>query len=107
MKTRNPLLNGGRLRGTIKRDFQATHDLGVSEVYLRLLETDADSAALWQGEDLISPLRRRQKLPDAVLAPSPAARPRLVLEFGGAYNADRVRGFHDDCAARRLPYEIW
>jgi hypothetical protein len=46
-------------------------------------------------------------LPDAVLAETPAARPRLVLEFGGAYNTARVRDFHHDCAARRLPYEIW
>jgi len=26
-----------------------------------------------------------------------------VIEFGGAYDAERVRAFHADCAARELP----
>ena len=104
-KTAN--LYGGRLRGTIKHTFQVTHDLGVAQMYLRLLETDSEAAADWQGEDLISPLRRRQKIPDAVLAETPGQRPRLVLEFGGAYDIHRVRGFHKDCAAKSLPYQIW
>ena len=35
------------------------------------------------------------------------ARPKLVLEFGGAYDKRRVEDFHADCAKRRLPYELW
>ncbi|WP_437203401.1 hypothetical protein [Planctomicrobium sp. SH664] len=34
-------------------------------------------------------------------------RPQLVLEFGGAYDKDRLIDFHTDNQQRGLPYEIW
>lgn len=94
-------------RGRLKYDFQATHDLGVSEMYLNLLVQRPALAERWIGEDELAPYRQHEKLPDAVLAPSPDARPELVLEFGGAYDVHRLAQFHDDCAAQLLPYEIW
>jgi len=94
-------------RGRLKYDFQATHDLGVSEMFLNLLAQRPAQAARWIGEDELAPYRKTEKLPDAVLADDPQARPELVLEFGGAYDARRVEQFHEDCASQMLPYEIW
>jgi hypothetical protein len=84
-----------------------TADLGVSEMYLNLLGQRPADAERWLGEDELAPYRQHEKLPDAVLADSPQARPELVLEFGGAYDARRVQQFHEDCAEQLLPYEIW
>ena len=99
---------GGRLRGTIRHDLQVTHDLGVAQVYLQLLSTNPKAAKQWVGEDVLRLTHRREKLPDAVIAsPSVGSDIRLVIEFGGAYNARRVQRFHNHCAAQHLPYELW
>jgi hypothetical protein len=98
---------GGRLRGRIRRELQVTHDLGVSAVYLRMRALNLEATDAWIGEDVLSPERRGEKLPDAVIADSLQSPPRLVVEFGGAYDAERVRRFHEDCAERQLPYELW
>lgn len=92
--------------GRIKRPLQATHDLHVAAIYLRLLRTAPALAAAWVGEEGLAPDRKDEKLPDAVLV-DPEGRPRLVVEFGGAYDADRVRAFHADCEARSLSYQLW
>ena len=98
---------GIRRRGRLKYDFQATHDFGVSEMFLNLLATRPALAERWIGEDEFAPQRKHEKIPDAVVAAAPSARPELVLEFGGAYDTSRVRQFHEDCASQLLPYEIW
>lgn len=98
---------GGRASGRLKRELQASHDLGVTEMYLQMRHSRPEQARLWIGEDLLAPYRKHEKLPDAVLADSPSATPSLVLEFGGAYNKDRVLAFHHDCESRSLPYELW
>lgn len=98
---------GGRGRGELRRVFQATHDLGVSAMYLKLHASNRKDADDWIGEDILSPHRRGQKLPDAILAESPESRPRLVLEFGGAYDTARVSSFHESCVEDAVPYELW
>jgi hypothetical protein len=98
---------GGRLRGEIKHDLQATHDLGVAQIYLHLFRNNPESAANWVGEDVLRLGRRGEKIPDAVLVDGSSRSTRLVVEFGGAYDADRVRSFHRHCATGKLPYEIW
>lgn len=98
---------GGRQRGELRREFQATHDLGVAAVYLRLRASSQTEAKDWIGEDLLAPHRRGAKLPDAVLAERPEAAPRMVLEFGGAYDAGRVRRFHEGCVLEQWPYQLW
>lgn len=100
-------LFGGKSPGRIKQEYQATHDLGVSEMYLILRNNRPSLAQHWIGEDQLAPHRRGQKLPDAVIAPQPEERPELVLEFGGAYDKPRLIDFHADCEQRGLPYEIW
>lgn len=100
-------LFGGRANGKLKHRYQATHDLGVTAIYLQLKRTRPDLAEHWIGEDLLAPYRRKQKLPDAVVADHPGTTPSLVLEFGGAYDKQRVKDFHHDCERRALAYEIW
>ena len=97
---------GGKAKGELKNATQATHDLGVAEVWLHFRRTQPAVAEAWRGEDSMAHTRRGQKLPDAFLVNEAGATFRLI-EFGGAYDADRVAAFHDDCAARALPYEIW
>lgn len=98
---------GGSAASKMKATFQATHDLGVSQMYLNLLTNKPEQAELWVSEDTLAPYRRKQKLPDAVLAKRAGDRPQLVLEFGGQYDKRRVLAFHQDCEQRKLPYEVW
>jgi hypothetical protein len=97
---------GGRNRGELKRPLQATHDLGVAQVWLTLHDRAPEWAAAWRSEDLLAATRRGEKCPDAFVVNS-AQEVGCVIEFGGAYAASRVREFHDDCAARGLPYQLW
>lgn len=97
---------GGRSRGRIKHLNQATHDLGVSEMYLNFFTTCIERREDWVGEDIFSSERREQKLPDAVLR-NQSGKLYRVLEFGGSYDTQRVKEFHLDCERRELPYELW
>ena len=98
---------GGRRQGRIPHAFQVSHDLGVAEMHFAIRRNHPNWVNLWIDEDRLAPFRRGEKLPDAVLATSPDAIPRRVLEFGGAYGKQRLQDFHDDCESRGLPYEIW
>ena len=99
---------GGRRRGHIPRAFQVSHDLGVTEMFLSIRRRQPKRIPFWIDEDRLAPFRRGEKLPDAILADSPGALPRLVLEFGsGNYGKERLLALHEDCEARGLPYELW
>jgi hypothetical protein len=100
-------LFGGVRTGRIKRPFQVAHDIGVTEMYLAIRRHRPRVLSLWIGEDRLAPYRRRQKLPDAILATSPVEKPILILEFGGRYDKRRLVSFHEDAAKRGIPYEIW
>jgi hypothetical protein len=97
---------GGVSDGRLKNPSQASHDIHLSGVYLYFLRTAPTLAAGWVGEDILAPSRVDQKLPDAILHDG-EGRPRLAIEFGGSYQAQRIADFHADCAARTLPYELW
>jgi hypothetical protein len=97
---------GGRADGRIKNPSQVTHDIHLGALYLKLLRDAPSLAAGWIGEDILAPTREHQKLPDAILHDA-EGKPRLAVEFGGSYPRERVQGFHEDCAARSLPYELW
>ena len=99
-------LFGGVRRGELKSPMQATHDLGVAAVWLRLREVAPAWAAAWRGEDLLAHTRRGEKLPDAFIVDQDE-RVLWIIEFGGGYDAQRVRAFHQDCASRRLSYQLW
>ncbi len=85
---------------------QITHDLGVTAVWLRYAQQNSTLTSLWVGEDILAPSRVDQKLPDAALVDQ-HGEPTLLIEFGGSYGAARVADFHDDAAARGLPYHLW
>jgi hypothetical protein len=97
---------GGKADGRIKNPSQTTHDIHLGALYLKLCQEAPTIAAGWIGEGVLASTRERQKLPDAILHDR-EGRPRLVIEFGGAYPADRLQAFHEDCARRGLPYELW
>ena len=82
------------------------HDLHVGEVYLRYLREHPALAERWQGEDVRPKSGYQLKDPDAVLEFDGGARIHAV-EFGGRYDRERVRDFHQDCAKRQRSYEIW
>ncbi|MDX1967115.1 MAG: hypothetical protein SFV23_08095 [Planctomycetaceae bacterium] len=99
-------LFGGVRRGGLTQPTQATHDLGVAAVWLRLRQVAPLWATAWRGEDLFAEARRGEKLPDAFLVDQ-AGQVVWVIEFGGGYDAERVAAFHADCADRGLPYQLW
>ncbi len=98
-------LLGGTRRGELKNPVQASHDLGVSSVWLRYRETDHAFANAWRGEDFLAHTRQGQKLPDAFILDQ--GQVTWVIEFGGGYEAARVQDFHEDCSVRALPYQLW
>jgi hypothetical protein len=97
---------GGKNRGELKHPLQATHDLGVSEVWLQLRRTAVHWANAWCGEDLLAHSRRGEKCPDAFIV-NDDRQVLCVIEFGGQYQAQRLREFHQDCVERGLPYQVW
>jgi len=97
---------GGPAAGELKQPTQATHDLGVAAVWLRLDRQAPAWAAAWQGEDLMAPSRWGEKRPDAMIMDS-IGEALWAMEFGGSYAAERVRSFHEYCAERSLSYQIW
>ena len=97
---------GGTARGELKHPTQATHDLGVAAVWLRLQQVAPQWAAAWRGEDVLAHTRKGQKLPDAFIVDA-ADQVIWVIEFGGSYDAERVKAFHQDCVSRNLPYQLW
>jgi hypothetical protein len=80
--------------------------LSVAAVWLRLHNVAPEWAAAWRGEDLLAHTRLGEKLPDAFIVDD-SGKVVWVIEFGGGYDAERVQAFHNDCAARGLPYQLW
>jgi hypothetical protein len=99
-------LLGGMRRGELARPIQVSHDLGLAAVWLRLREVAPQLAASWQSEDSLAHTRVGQKLPDAFIFDA-NEQVTWVIEFGGAYDRDRLQAFHADCLSRRIPYQIW
>jgi hypothetical protein len=97
---------GGAGRGELKHPSQATHDLGVAAVWLRLRQVAPAWADAWKGEDLLAHTRVGEKLPDAFIVDQ-SDQTVLVIEFGGAYDAERIEAVHRDCENRELPYQLW
>lgn len=99
-------LYGGRGYGELKKPTQAGHDLGVSQIWLQLAESSPAWAEAWRGEDVMAHTRRGQKLPDGFVVNS-KNEVVCVMEFGGSYDQQRVKAFHEDCCERDLPYQMW
>ncbi len=99
-------LIGGIARSRLKQPTQATHDLGVAQVWLHFRSVDPARSEAWRGEDVMAHTRHGEKLPDAFLVDE-KSRTVAIIEFGGSYDTRRVRDFHNDCLTRNLPYQIW
>lgn len=103
---------GGRNRGELKHPLQATHDLGVAQVWLQLHNNYPEWAQAWRGEDLLAHTRRGEKVPDAFIV-NASEEVCCVIEFGGSYSAERVRDFCEDnmqrevAGQRGLPFQLW
>ena len=96
----------GGVGGRLAHPTQATHDLHVADLYLRARRLDPVTAGLWLTEDLRPKAGFRQKDPDVIID-YPDGRPLLVIEFGGRYDAIRVREFHEHCARQNWRWELW
>ena len=81
------------------------HDLHVAEVYRFYRRYREDEASLWVGEDALPKAGFGEKDPDAFLMDGKT--PTRIVEFGGSYNAERVRDFHLHCRERLIEYELW
>lgn len=96
----------GAFGGSVKDPVQATHDVHLGQVYLWYRERKPWFAASWIGEDAIRKAPNGIKNPDAFLRGANGRFSR-VIDFGGKYSAERIRDFHEHCAERQLPYELW
>ncbi|MCA9041362.1 MAG: hypothetical protein KDA65_13500, partial [Planctomycetaceae bacterium] len=84
---------------------QATHDLGVSELFL-IYRRQGFSAGRWQSEERLPadwPLSIR---PDALLSDQ-QGNYQTGIEYGGDYPAQRLSELHAGFASIHLPYELW
>lgn len=97
-------VTGYRAAGKLKRPLQASHDLGLSGVYLAVRRDRPQLAICWRGEDIIT--NSVGAVPDAICIDG-SGNPQLAIEFCGLYSTSRLRSFHRHCAARRLSYELW
>ncbi|NOT01219.1 MAG: hypothetical protein HOP29_11390 [Phycisphaerales bacterium] len=96
---------GGR-GGRRPRRSEATHDLHLTAVYLKMRAEQPKRAARWISEAIIQAEGggRDEKLPDAIIRNRAGA---TAIEMGGLYTAKKLAAFHDDCARRGMAYEIW
>ena len=70
------------MTGEVKKEMQATHDLGVTQMWLHLDINHPEWADAWRGEDLMAPTRRGQKLPDGFIVDQSGS-PGPYLELFG------------------------
>lgn len=105
LATKNAVHIFGGRGGVFQQPLQATHDLHVSLLYVRHVQSETNGLT-WQGEDSLRQQRKRGKIPDAVLTNTDDQAVQAI-EFGGVYGRERVRSFHLACVDRNLPYELW
>ena len=92
--------------GRRPRTSEATHDLHVAAVYLKLVAEQPGRAEFWISESTLARSMRGPgvRLPDAMID-DPSE--RTVIEFGGAYSKTKLADFHEFCRNAKLAYEIW
>lgn len=98
---------GGYTGGRGPRPTEATHDLHLAQVYLRMTDADAKIARRWisENEQYAEGRGRNERLPDAVIRGRSGSPPLRVVEFGGAYSKAKLIAFHE--AVCQFPYEVW
>lgn len=96
----------GSMAGQLPPLHHRDHDLLLGHVYVVYRTQRPDVAPLWVGEDSRPKAGFRVKDPDAFLV-SRGGQIQRVIESAGRYSSAQCRSFHEHCAARRLPYELW
>jgi hypothetical protein len=96
----------GGYGGRPPRRSEATHDLHLAAVYLRMLREQPKRARRWISEArlLADGAGRDEKLPDAIVRSRGGS---TAIEFGGSYPPNKLAAFHAYCAERHLAYELW
>lgn len=101
------LAQWGARRPMPLRSTQATHDLHVGAIYVRLLISSPIEAALWRPEDSLT-ARPGERMPDALIGGADMGQSlRRAIEFGGACKPARVEKLHAFGSRYALPYELW
>lgn len=92
--------------GRAPRTSEATHDLHLGALFLKVRAQDLALAAAWRSEATLygAGEGRGDRLPDAMIVRRSGKR---VIEFGGAYSKSKLIEFHEFCERRSLPYEVW
>jgi hypothetical protein len=92
---------GSSFAGRVPRRTEVSHDLHVTEIYLKLAREAPDRVRKWIHEDALQGTREAgQLIPDAMIGDT-------AIEFGGRYRADKLRAIHRGHAIAGRPYEIW
>ncbi|MEZ6081908.1 MAG: hypothetical protein R3C56_41405, partial [Pirellulaceae bacterium] len=81
------------MKGQLPHPLQASHELGLADVYLHFLWCRAAEAKSWVGEDALLGSLKKCQVPDAVILAADGG-PKLAIELGGVYSAERLRKFH-------------
>jgi hypothetical protein len=97
----------GGYGGRFPRQAEQTHDVHVAAMFPKYRSLRPDLIKHWISEEVIKRTRPKikgEKLPDAMIRTETYER---VIEFGGEYGKEKLIKFHEYCAAKKLPYEIW
>ena len=113
----------GGYGGRPPRAVERTHDIHMAQVFLHYRAKYPNLARDWIFEEQVKAERKRatrsqrlggslpsyasnanEKLPDAFLRSQSGNK---VIEFGGAYDKDKLTSFHGYCKEYSFSYEIW
>jgi hypothetical protein len=83
---------------------EATHDLHVATVYLRMRWELPTRSGTWRLEEGFGDSRGAAKVPDAIVRDGQR---RTAIEIVGAYEVAKLEAFHRACASRGMGYELW
>jgi hypothetical protein len=85
---------------------EVSHDLSLSELFLRLRCSHPELAATWISEAalLAGGWGRRCPVPDATITPACGT---VFLEMGGSYKIDKLQCVLTFCLAHNLSLEVW
>lgn len=98
-------LTGGRIGGRPSRPLEMSHDLTLTQLFLRMLAQDPEVANHWFPEDALTGLSAGEKRPDALLR---TIGKDVFIELAGkAYSAKKLEAIHTDFARRGVHHRIY
>lgn len=86
---------------------EENHDVHQAAVFLAVRAPWPELVKSWRAEPAIRRSRPDgpgEKLPDALLTANGAEK---IIDFGGAYSAEKLEGFHAWAEQKGTPYELW